>query len=126
MASAPRGKRIVLQLDPRVTFEALVLNRLERIPEGRRQEWLRRLLIQGFRQECQSLRTVQDGIVPRRIEPPNAQANAVGRPRSAFATWLAKPASPSDAGNGFMPAAVDRTLSQDQGKPFAVLRKVIG
>jgi hypothetical protein len=126
MASAPRGKRIVLQLDPRVTFEALVLNRLERIPEGRRQEWLRRLLIQGFRQECQALRMVQDGLVPRRIEPPNVQGNDVGRPKSAFATWLAKPAPPSNAGNGFKPAALDRTLSQDQGKPFAVLRKVIG
>ena len=126
MASAPRGKRIVFQLDPRVTFEALVLNRLERIPEGRRQEWLRRLLILGFRQECQSLRTVQDGIVPRRIDSPNAQGNDVGRPKSAFAAWLAKPALPSDAGTRSMSAAVDRTLSQDQGKPFAELRKVIG
>ena len=43
------GKRVVLQLDPRVTFESLILNRLERIPEGRRQEWLRGLLVQGFR-----------------------------------------------------------------------------
>ena len=55
MAKAAVGKRIVLQLDTRVRFEALILNRLERVPKGRRQEWLRGLLVQGFRYECQTL-----------------------------------------------------------------------
>mgnify|MGYP007022268041 CR=1 FL=1 len=64
MAKTTGSKRIALQLDPRVAFEALILNRLERIPETRRQEWLRGLLVQGFRQECQSLRVVQDEVDP--------------------------------------------------------------
>ena len=91
MAKSTGGKRIALQLDPRVAFEALILNRLERIPEGRRQEWLRGLLVQGFRQECQSLRVVQDEVDPQPMRPPQGQGVSTRQPRTAFAAWLAQP-----------------------------------
>jgi len=126
MAKAAGGKRVFLQLDTRVAFEALILNRLERVPEGRRQEWLRGLLVQGFRYECQSLRIAQDELDPRQIERPQEQGVSMSKPRSAFAAWLAEPVSQSDAATRTIPVAVEENRPGSQGKPFAGLRKVIG
>ena len=126
MAKAAGGKRVVLQLDPRVTFESLILNRLERIPEGRRQEWLRGLLVQGFRYECQTLRVAQNEIDPLQIERPQGRGVSTSKPRSAFATWLAEPASRTDTATRTTPVAVEKHRPDSQGKPFAGLRKVIG
>ena len=89
MAKSTGANRLTLHLDPRVAFEALILNRLERIPKSRRQEWLRGLLVQGFRQECQSLRVVQGEVDPLPIQPPQEQSAATRQPRTAFAAWLA-------------------------------------
>lgn len=126
MAKAAGGKRVVLQLDPRVAFEALILNRLERIPEGRRQEWLRGLLVQGFRYECQTLRVAQDEIDPLQMERPQGQGVSTSKPRSAFAAWLAEPVSRSDTATKTNPVMVEEHRPDSQGKPFAGLRKVIG
>ena len=126
MAKAAGGKRIVLQLDTRVAFEALILNRLERIPEGRRQEWLRGLLVQGFRYECQSLRIAQDELDPRQIDRTQGQGVSTSKPRSAFAAWLAEPASQPDTTTRTLPEVIEENISGSQGKPFAGLRKVIG
>lgn len=127
MAKAAGGKRVALQLDMRVTFEALILNRLERIPEGRRQEWLRGLLVQGFRYECQTLRVAQDELVPRQMAQPQGRDVSTSQPGSAFATWLAEPMSRSDtARTRTVPVAVEVSTTGGQGKPFAGLRKVIG
>ena len=60
MAKTKPGMRVALQLDTRIALEAIILNRLQRIPANRRQEWLRGLLVQGFRQECQALRGTMD------------------------------------------------------------------
>ena len=125
MAKSAGGKGINLQLDPRVAFEALILNRLERIPEGRRQEWLRGLLVQGFRQECQSLRVVQDEVDPQLMRPPQGHVASARQPRTTFAAWLAQPASPGSA-TKTTPVAVEANIAAGQGKPFAGLRTVIG
>ena len=107
------GHRVVLHLDPRMALEAIILNRLERTPAVRRQEWLRGLLVQGFRSECLALR----GAVEK------------GEPRSttAFTQWLAREAS------GMIAVKEDPLKMQTrgpqvkaEGKPFAALGKVIG
>ena len=126
MTKSAGGKRINLQLDPRVAFEALILNRLDRIPEGRRQEWLRGLLVQGFRRECQSLRVVQDEIDSQPMRPPQGQGVSTRQPRTAFAAWLAQPSAPRATETETMPVAVEANTAAGQGKPFAGLRKVIG
>lgn len=126
MAKSAGGKRINLQLDPRVAFEALILNRLERIPEARRQEWLRGLLVQGFRQECRSLRVVQDEVDLQPMRPPQGQGVSTGQPRTAFAAWLAQPSAPRVTETKTPPVAVEANTAAAQGKPFAGLRKVIG
>jgi hypothetical protein len=126
MAKSAGGKRIVLQLDPRVAFEALILNRLERIPEGRRQEWLRGLLVQGFRQECQSLRVVVDEVDSQPMRPSQGHVASTRQPRTAFAAWLTQPIASSNAAARMRPVAVEENTEATQGKPFAGLRKVIG
>ncbi|MEW5756435.1 MAG: hypothetical protein AB1810_09020 [Pseudomonadota bacterium] len=116
----------MLQLDPRVAFEALVLSRLERIPEARRQEWLRGLLVQGFRHECQGLKAAQDEVAPRRITPAPGRVVSPNGPRSAFAAWLAKPASRPDGAIEAVGVVDEEKAADRRMKPFAGLRKVIG
>lgn len=116
MAKAKPAHRVVLQLDPRIALEAIILNRLERIPTTRRQEWLRGLLVQGFRSECQALRGAPD--------------DAKSRPTIAFKTrmtgelpkTISYPEPEPEAG------IVKGKPSQANAasKPFAALGKVIG
>lgn len=114
MAKTKPAHRVVLQLDPRVALEAIILNRLERIPTTRRQEWLRGLLVQGFRAECQALRGVPD--------------DAKGRPTMAFKTRMTGEL-PKTVSLRAPEAAVVRgkpAQANAASKPFAALGKVIG
>jgi hypothetical protein len=122
MAERGGGQRLCLQLDPRMAFEALILWRLERVPKGRRQEWLRGLLVQGFLDECRVRREVDgEACAPRRATAP--------RQGTAFAGWLTErspapqppPVMKADRCDPPRSAAVDTNE-----KPFAHLRKVIG
>lgn len=113
MAKTNPGQRVALQLDPRIALEAIILNRLERIPTARRQEWLRSLLMQGFRSECLVLRSV----VEEREQ------------RSAMAfthSLMGGSQSPMDVRPEPLvtPIAISETRAAD--KPFASLGKVIG
>lgn len=107
MAKTKPGSRIALQLDTRVALEAIILNRLQRIPANRRQEWLRGLLVQGFQQECQALRGMSDG----RKDPPAMALT----PRLAGAR----------KGLAVTPVVPSRAASKSD-KPFAALGRVIG
>ena len=111
MAKTKSGMRVALQLDTRIALEAIILNRLQRIPENRRQEWLRGLLVQGFRQECQALRGTMD---------------ETKQPASMAFTPRLKGAMTSSSDN---PVIIPNTPSPVAGKaskPFAALGKVIG
>ncbi len=113
MAKGKAGSRIILQLDPRMALEVIILNRLERIPKARRQEWLRGLLVQGFRAECQTLQRVPD-------EP-------VSSPVTGFSSWLLgstqKSAAPLEKPRE---KPIESRATLGSGKPFAALGKVIG
>ena len=114
MAKANPRHRIVLQLDERIALEAIILNRRERIPATRRQEWLRGLLVQGFRSECQVLRGASD--------------DAKRRPAPAFNSWVSGESQKSGSHPETEPTAVKVSPSQANvaSKPFAALGKVIG
>jgi hypothetical protein len=114
MAKAKPGHRLVVQLDPRIALEAIILNRLERIPTTRRQEWLRGLLVQGFRAECQALRSAPDDT--RR------------RPKTVFTNWMTGESRKHTGLREAEPAAVEGKPSHANvaSKPFATLGKVIG
>ena len=119
MANQSNGQRLCLQLDPRLAFEALILQRLQRIPTRRRQEWLRGLLVQGFLAECRGRREAED-VLPGATMP---------RQGTSFAGWLTErsptpqpvPAPKPDPGD-----PPSRTAVDTNDKPFAHLRKVIG
>lgn len=111
MAKAQSGNRVVLQLDPRVALEAIILNRLGQIPANRRQEWLRGLLVQGFRTECQVLR--------------GWSSDGGSRPVRAFATRSAQTAKATDS-DPKRPTPMQTADACDTEKPFAALHKVIG
>lgn len=106
--------RIVLQLDPRVALEAIILNRLERTPTGRRHEWLRNLLLVGFRIECQVLQG-------------STQSRDTLTPTRNF-TWNPRTLKPADPSESLKPADVasTRTTPIVNTKPFAMLARVIG
>jgi hypothetical protein len=103
-----------LQLDPRIALEAIILNRLERTPMTRRQEWLRGLLVQGFRSECQTLRGVPD----------DAKRHPITRFTNKMASEVKKTfghPAPESVVLKVKPSQANAT-----SKPFAALGKVIG
>jgi hypothetical protein len=113
MAKTKPGQRVALQLDPRIALEAIILNRLERTPTARRQEWLRSLLVQGFRSECLALR----GMSEEREQ----------RPAMAFTHRLAGDAqSPAAVKSETSVVTAMPTEATATEKPFAALGKVIG
>jgi len=92
-------------------LEAIILNRLQRIPESRRQEWLRGLLVQGFRQECQALRgTTDERQKPVAMAFASRQEDAT---KHFSVNPVVAPIAPPPVGSG-------------ADKPFAALGKVIG
>ena len=95
-----------------MALEAIILNRLECLPTARRQEWLRGLLVQGFRSECRALRGV----------PENKE-----RCSMAFTQWLAGK-SPRSGRPKAEPLSQQTRLPQTKadGKPFTALGKVMG
>jgi len=105
-------RRISVVLDTRVALEALLITALRRNPAARRQEWLRRVLLQGFRSECLGLRqamTTEPAPLPAPL-----QITPGSRPGQT---------APATAGeHGHVPLT-DGTQS---GKPLAGLSKLIG
>ena len=74
---SPISQSIVLRLDVAIAFEALILNRLRRLPKTRREEWLRGLLVKGFQRECRALRDVQrDWRTGIKLPPKNQDTSA--------------------------------------------------
>ena len=107
------GHRVVVHLDPRLALEAIILNRLECLPTARRQEWLRGLLVQGFRSECRALRGV----------PEKGEQSST----TAFTQWLAGKSQrpvPSKTESPSLQTRLPQTKAD--GKPFAALGKVMG
>jgi len=113
MAETKPGQRVALQLDPRIALEAIILNRLERIPAARRQEWLRSLLVQGFRLECLALRGVSEELEQR--------------PAMTFTHTLSDD-SKNLVHQKEVPPITQVEISETKAadKPFASLGKVIG
>ncbi len=111
MAQTTYGVCTVVRLDTRIALEAILLNRYERVPQGRREEWLRRLLVQGFLSECGAVRSVQ--------ERPGRSG------QKEFGDWLVQESKGrTDARSPLAPCRP--AAPGAEGKPFAALRRVIG
>ena len=107
-------QRVAVKLDPRVALESIILSRLERTPTPRRQEWLRSLLLQGFRSECREL------------------SSASCEPRQKMTIPAAKIVGDSGRATQRLPAPVKSATILERNerccasKPFAALGKVVG
>jgi len=59
---AATQQRLNIILDTRIPLEAMILNRLQRLPQRRRNDWLRGLLLTGFNTECQMIKSQTSSI----------------------------------------------------------------
>ena len=127
--TAQSAQRLCVRLDPAMLLEGLLLERLSRVPKGRRQEWLRGLLVQGYLWEGRSSRDVpHDTKAP---SPAGYQAeNQRAASAMAFAGWPTRqrPYPPQVLTNADLLRQTERTTAgtPTAPKPFAHLRKVIG
>lgn len=116
--------RITLVLDRRVSLEALLLNRLLRLPATRHQEWLRGLLLLGFRRE---------GLENQKNQKDQTQNN-ISFERSptpdqlptAFSHWLTQSKTRKTKKTSQHSAAKKPPKAETANKPFACLHKVMG
>ena len=118
----PINQRITLQLDVAIVFEALILNRLRRLPKTRCEDWLRGLLVQGFQRECRALRKLQ--CAGRTGRNATRSQNIATHPYVSAAGHQSPTPQPK-ADLGTKSAAIK---AQHCGNTvsFAALRKVIG
>jgi hypothetical protein len=110
--------RITFLLDTRVSLESLVLNRLHRLPEIRRDEWLRGLVVLGFRMECQAIKYQQSNT---------GAINAESRSQSTFSHWLIQ--GKSEKSEAVQVDSARVAYQPDEvahSKPFSALSRVIG
>lgn len=114
---------ITICLDRRIPLEALVVNRLQHLPELRRDEWLRNLLILGFRVDCDSIKA-QQSVLTQHI--------AMSGPARPYPGWLRQAVTDRSSEQVESEAvislaeAADPTSFSTHSKPFAQLTKVIG
>ncbi len=111
MIRTRHGVRMAVRLDSHIALEAILLNRYERVPQVRREEWLRRLLVQGFLSECSIVRSVQ--------ERPQRSA------QKEFGDWLVQESNAQADTKPPLPPQRP-SASGGAGKPFAALHAVIG
>ena len=116
------NQRIDLQLNVAIVFEALILNRLRRLPKIRREEWLRGLLVKGFKRECRALKNLQRAEQTSRIA---TQAQNIATHPSVSAAKHHSPISQPKTHQQSEPAVI-RAQHCGNTVSFAALRKVIG
>ena len=100
-----------LVLDLRVALEAVLIQRLKQQPKSRQQEWLRRLLMLGFREECSSLQ------------------QASGSTKRPVASTTARGLMHADRADDIVdraPVQPVKTARSAHQKPLAALQKVLG
>ena len=118
----PINQRITLQLDVAFVFEALILHRMRRLPKSRCEEWLRGLLVQGFRRECRAIRKTQRAEQTGRNATPSE--NTATHPYFSVAEHQSRtPQAKADPGTK---SAAINAKHCGNTVSFAALRKVIG
>ncbi len=123
---------ITVDLDRRVPLEALILQRLHRLPVCRHKEWVRQLVLVGFRNECQTMKTeyvngsftgvnapMKSSSIPHPVQSKNDSMPVSSASRAQAAETQAE-IQPSPS---FSPPenSLDNT-----SKPFAHLKRVMG
>lgn len=123
-------QQISVSLDTRIPLEAIVLQRLRRLPNSRQNEWLRQLLLAGFRSECQIIKSAPSLHAHissvRLLETASAKhgypgAASANQPADAMADSCGRSQRSSHNNRRF-----DRAPQNQATKPFTHLMRVIG
>ncbi|MCP5129159.1 MAG: hypothetical protein H6985_06200 [Pseudomonadales bacterium] len=124
-------QQICILLDTRIPLEAMVLQRLYRLPKERQSEWLRQLLLTAFRSECQVLKSEPplSARAPLR-RPPDLNSYKPGKRASDQASQqtsktVASPSNDSHSSTHRLESTSPTSMA-DTAKPFTHLRRVIG
>ena len=118
-------QHVTILLDTRIPLEAVILNRLTRLPAERRTDWLRCLLVTGFSSECRAIKS--QTAPPQRLDRGDFQRSDARRLQPMACQ---RPALPTDVSlrtsdqDSLVRPQVDD--SADHTKPFAHLKSVIG
>lgn len=122
-------QQICILLDTRIPLEAMVLQRLYRLPKDRQSEWLRQLVLTAFRSECQVLKSEPSLSACASLRrPPDLNSPKPGKRASDQANQQASKtvASPSkDSPTHRMDRSCSTSIA-DPARPFTHLRRVIG
>ena len=117
----PINQGITLRLDVAFALEALILNRLRRLPKARCEEWLRGLLVQGFQCECNAIRKLQ-GAGQTGRDSKRRQDIATHPYVSAAGHQSTTPQAKANRGK----SAASQAPHSSTVVSFAALRKVVG
>ncbi|MCP5348365.1 MAG: hypothetical protein H7A04_16050 [Pseudomonadales bacterium] len=124
-------QQISVLLDTRIPLEAMVLQRLHRLPKDRQNEWLRQLVLTAFRGECQILKSEPLSSTRASItRPPDLRGPMQGKhapdqvsPKPSMT--IASHANDSHSGTQDKVSARPAPIAQ-AAKPFTHLKRVIG
>lgn len=124
-------QQLVISLDTRIPLEAMVLQRLRRLPNSRQNEWLRQLLLVGFRSECQVIRSEQ--ALPACAIPMSQLCTSAQMHGSRGAGSVQPPTTETmvdhavrSPGSSHNSERSGLAPQKDTRKPFTHLRRVIG
>lgn len=129
MSNDENGRRITLRLDPMMISEGLIVDRLDKMPKVRRQAWLRSLLVVGYLYEARVFSALQNKHPTHAgVSLNEMQKNCI--PPSNYSRWFGQSRHqtdlPSDSRDKQMLSEPQTPGVSASGKPFAILRKVIG
>lgn len=124
-------QQLVISLDTRIPLEAMVLQRLRRLPNSRQNEWLRQLLLVGFRSECQAIRSEQalpaHGIsMSQPCTSPGINGSLGAGPVQPRTTETMVDHTVRSPGSSHDSERAGLAPQKDTRKPFTHLRRVIG
>lgn len=115
-------------------LENLVLERFHAVPKGRRQEWVRGLLVAGYLSEARAAR--EESLSEKQGRDMEGENGMAPVAQNAFSLWLGRtnPARPHLTGDQLAPVTEDKAVDVEPlkavgsttDKPFSHLRKVIG
>ena len=122
-------QQICILLDTRIPLEAMVLQRLYRLPKDRQSEWLRQLVLTAFRSECQVLKSEPTLSARASLRRPLDLSHAKPGQRESDMAGQQTSKTVASPSNDSLTHRMDRSCSTsvaDPAKPFTHLRRVIG
>jgi hypothetical protein len=122
-------QQISVLLDTRIPLEAMVLQRLYRLPKDRQSEWLRQLVLTAFRSECQVLKSEPTLSARASLKRPLDLSHAKPGQRESDMARQQTSKTVASPSNDSLTHCMDRSCSTsvaDPAKPFTHLRRVIG